>query len=333
MKIFLTGGAGFIGSHITDSLVKAGHEVIVYDDFSSGCKDNLKKVLDKIEVIEGNILDKEKLFKSCPKDVDLISHQAAQLEIFRCIDDPIIDLKTNTIGTINIFELAREKEIKKIINASSACVYGQLQCDVQDENHPTMPNWPYGVSKLASEHYARIYCESYGMQIVNLRYAIVYGSREWYGRVLTMFLSRLYHKKAPVVFGDGNCLRDFINVYDVVNFNDLCLDNDDVFCKSFNVGTGKGTSIKDLAKLVCNKLTDGRMEFIHEDVKEGEFSVNMPTRKRIPQELKAMVLPYDFAKSITGFEPRISLEEGIQQEYDWLCENAYRWNMEGVVKV
>lgn len=333
MKIFLTGGAGFIGSHIAESLVREGHDVIVYDNFSSGHRDNLKSIESQVSIIEGGILDKGKLFSACPDDVDLISHQAAQLEIFKCIDDPIIDLSTNTIGTINVLELARRKNIKKIINASSACVYGQAQYTPQDEGHPTLPNWPYGASKLIAEHYSRIYMESNGIKVVNLRYGIVYGPREWYGRVLTMFLSRIYQGKRPVVFGDGSCLRDFVNVHDVVDFHNLCLNNEDVFGKSFNVSTGIGTSIRDLAELACRVLTNGKIKPMYEELKEGEFSRNMPTRKRIPQELKKMVLSYELANKITGFQPKVSLEQGIKEEYGWLCQNAHRWDMKGVVKV
>jgi len=265
--------------------------------------------------------------------VDVISHQAAQLEIFKCLDDPVIDLKTNTIGTVNILELARLKKIKKVINASSACVYGQALEIPQTESHPTNPNWPYGASKLVAEHYGRIYMETYGIGVVNLRYGIVYGPREWYGRVLTMFLSRILDNKAPVVFGDGSCLRDFTNVFDAVDFNMRCLENDNVFGKSFNVSTGIGTSIKELADVICRVLGKGKIQLVFEEVQEGEFSKNMPTRKRIPQELKKMVLSCDLANDVTGYKPKHTLEKGIQQEYEWLCNNPHRWDIRGMVKV
>ncbi len=334
MKIFLTGGAGFIGSHIADSLVQDGHETIIYDDFSSGHRDNLKNVTNNAQIVIGDILDKEKLFDLCPEDVDIISHQAAQLEIFGCIDDPVMDLTTNAVGTINILELARRKNVSKVIIASSACVYGQARYVPQDEEkHPTMPNWPYGASKLVAEHYARIYMESYGVRTVNLRYGIVYGPREWYGRVLTMFLSRIYNGLAPVVFGKGECLRDFVSVHDVVNFHNKCLTNDDVVGKSLNVGTGLGTSVRDLAEMICRILTGGEMVPIYEDVPEGEASSNMPTRRRIPRELKQMVLACELGNKILGFEARIPLEKGVREEYEWLCKNPDRWDMNGLVKV
>ena len=334
MKVFLTGGAGFIGSHIADSLVQDGHETIIYDDFSSGHKDNIKNVMNSAEIVEGDVLDKEKLFDICPENVDVISHQAAQLEIFGCIDDPVMDLTTNAAGTINILELARRKNVSKVIIASSACVYGQAKYIPQDEEkHPTMPNWPYGASKLVAEHYARIYMESYGIRTVNLRYGIVYGPREWYGRVLTMFLCRIYNGLPPVVFGKGECLRDFVSVHDVVDFHNKCLTNDDVVGKSLNVGTGLGTSVRDLAEMVCRILTGGEMEPIYEDVPEGKASSNMPTRRRIPRELKQMVLACELGNKILGFQARVSLDKGIREEYEWLCKNPDRWDMNGMVRV
>ena len=333
MKIFLTGGAGFIGSHIADALVAGGHEVIIYDNFSSGHMENLSGIEGKIKIIKGDILDKEKLFSSCPKGVDVISHQAAQLEIFKCLDDPVIDLKTNTIGTVNVLELARSRNIRKVINASSACVYGQPEKIPQTEEHPVRPNWPYGASKLVAEHYARIYMETYGINVVNLRYGIVYGPREWYGRVLTMFLSRIYQKQVPVVFGDGSVLRDFTSVFDAVDFNMRCLENKNVWGRSFNVSSGIGTSVKELSEITCRVLGEGRIKPVFEDVKEGEFSRNMPTRKRIPQELKAMVLSCGLAGEITGYKPMHTLEQGIKEEYDWLLRNPDRWDMKGMVKV
>ena len=333
MKIFLTGGAGFIGSHIADSLVKLGHEVIIYDNFSSGHRDNLSSIKKDITLIEGDILDTKKVFSSCPKDVDVISHQAAQLEIFGCLENPVMDLQTNTVGTINILELARLKNIKKVINASSACVYGQARYTPQDEKHPTLPHWPYGASKLVAEHYARIYMESYGINIVSLRYGIVYGPREWYGRVLTMFLSRILGGQSPVIFGDGSSVRDFIAVNDVVDFHNRCLTNDAVFGKSFNVGSGNGTSVSELATLACQILTKGKISPLFEEVQEGAFSKNMPTRKRIPHELKSMVLSFEQANQITGFKPQGSLAQGVQKEYEWISNYPDRWDEASVVKV
>ena len=145
-RILVTGGAGFIGSHIVDSLVKQSAHVIVYDDFRKGDLKNLENSIKDIEIVKGDILDQSSLNKAC-KNIDIISHQAAQLEITRSRADPAADLTTNTIGTLNVLRAAQEKQIPKIINASSACVYGQAEIIPQTENHNLNPNWQYGVSK------------------------------------------------------------------------------------------------------------------------------------------------------------------------------------------
>lgn len=253
LRVLVTGGAGFIGSHIVESLVEKCEEVIVYDNFSSGSIENLKHLQKKIKVIKGDILDYDKLLKAC-KGVDVISHQAAQLEITKCIDNPIEDLKINTEGSLNVFNVAIRNDVKKIIYASSACIYGQSQYIPQDENHPTNPNWPYGVSKLAVEKYADIYSYYYGIPMIGLRYSIVYGPREWYGRVLTVFLKRAIEGKLPVIW-EGDQIRDFIYVGDVVSLHNLCIENDEVQNVVFNVSTATETTVEQLAKLIIDNST------------------------------------------------------------------------------
>jgi len=330
-KIFVTGGAGFIGSHIVEDLLNQGYQVTVYDNFSSGREENLKGVIKDIKLIKADILDYENLKKSM-KGYDIVSHQAAQLEIFKCLENPIVDLQTNTVGTLNVLRATVENGIKKVINASSACVYGQAQYTPQDEDHPKNPNWPYGVSKIAAEKYAYIYHKSHGLDIVNLRYGIVYGEREWQGRVLTMFLTRILKNKPPVVFGNGEQLRDFIYVKDVVKLNNLLVTKDFAGHKTFNVSTGIGTSIKDLANLVIG-VGEKSFEPLFEDVEEGQSSTFMPQRKRIPAELTKMVLSPDRAKRELGWVPEVAVEEGIRKEYAWIKENQSFWQEGKEIKV
>jgi UDP-glucose 4-epimerase len=178
-KILVTGGAGFIGSHIVDSLVNQEAKVIVYDNFSFGKKENLMNSFNKIKIIRGDILDYS-LLEKVMKGIDFVSHHAAQLEIFKALSDPVDDLRTNTIGTLNVLKAAQKAGVKKIVYASSACVYGQPQYTPQDENHPTNPNWAYGISKLAAEKYCQIFMQDVGIPVVSLRYGIVYGPCEWY---------------------------------------------------------------------------------------------------------------------------------------------------------
>jgi len=222
-KILVTGGAGFIGSHIVEALVGSGWQVTVYDNMSSGHASYLSRVKDKINFVEADILDSDKLVKACSGQT-VISHQAAQLEIFKCLDDPAYDLKINTLGTLNILNAAREARVQRVISASSACVYGQARRTPQPEDDVLEPNWPYGISKLASEQYGQIFSLETGVPVIHLRYGIVLGPREWLGRVLTCFLRRALSQKPLVIFGNGNQVRDFIDVSDVVRFHQIVLE-------------------------------------------------------------------------------------------------------------
>jgi UDP-glucose 4-epimerase len=322
MKIVVTGGAGFIGSHIVEDLVIAGHEVKVFDNFSSGTKENLKAVINDVEIIEGDIMDEAALQKAF-KNSDIISHHAAQLEIFRSTDEPVFDLEINTIGTLNVLKVAKKNGVKKVINASSACIYGQVE-GISDEMLYPRPNWAYGVSKLAAEKYCNIYSDYHDLPVVNLRYAITYGEREWYRRVLTLMCKRVLNNQSPVVFGDGKQIRDFIYVGDVVSINRNVMLNDVANGRAYNVGTGIATSIKDLANTVIDASGKG-LSIMFENTNEGQFSTLIPGKKRNTSELKVMLLNVDKAKQELHWTPKTSLLSGIKKELAWASENMDRW--------
>lgn len=321
-RVLVTGGAGFIGSHVVEDLVRAGARVRVFDNFSSGFRENLQAVVDDVEVIEGDILDAAALGAACV-GMDAVSHQAAQLEIIRCIDDPIADLRINAEGTLQVFQAARAAGVGAVVYASSACVYGQARYTPQDEDHPREPNWPYGVSKYATEGYGRLYHEYYGMRTVGLRYAIVYGPREWYGRVLTAFLRRAIDGLPPVVWG-GTQERDFTFVEDVVACHRRCLEVESLGAEVFNVSTGIATSVRMLAEAVVEVcgLTSSPID---EPIAEGQVSQLVPGRVRLPAELKQMVLDNRRAQDRLGWLPRVGLREGLAREFAWLREHVERW--------
>ncbi len=322
-KIFLTGGAGFIGSHIAESLLAGGAQLTIYDNFSSGSMENLHKIEGRVQIIRGDICDYPAL-EAAMRGHNLVSHQAAQLEILKCVDDPIWDLQVNTGGTINVLRAAKNLGVRKVVLASSACVYGQTDVEQQSEDHATQPNWAYGVSKLAGEHYARIYMTDYGLPVVNLRYGIIYGPREWYGRVFTIFLKRLFERKPLVVFGDGQQRRDFTYVGDVVRMHNLCLASDRANGQTYNVATGIGTTVNTLAALVAE--AGGGLEVLHENVKEGEYSKIMPERVRLPAELKVMTLSPAKALAELGWKPEVALKDGLQHQIAWLKDHLHRWH-------
>ena len=320
----MTGGAGFVASHFVRDLVAGGARVTVYDNFSTGLLDNIEDVDGDVTVIRNDILDYAAL-RAAMEGHDVISHQAAQLEITTSIGDPTYDLTTNAIGTLNVLRAATELEIPKIVEASSAGVYGQAVTDLQDETHPTDPNWEYGVSKLTCEKYAAIYAErNPSLSIASLRYAIVYGEREWYGRVLTLFLKRALEGRPPVVFGDGSQVRDFVYAGDIAQLHRKCIETDFDGHLVLNGSTAVGTTVLELANAICDVAGD-RLEPIFDDVAEGEASALADGRVRLPSELHAMRMSYELAQRTVGWSPTTSLREGLEKEWAWLRDNPHRW--------
>lgn len=325
-NFLVTGGAGFIGSHIVDKLLDDGaNKVTIYDNFSSGNGQNIDHLRndERVVVVRGDVLDYNSLYNVMRK-VDVVSHQAAQLEIFRALDDPLEDLRTNVFGTLNVLKAALKCKIQRVINASSACVYGQAKYIPQDENHPLRPQWPYGVSKLSAEKYCTMFYEFYGLPIVNLRYGIVYGPREWYGRVLTIFIKRVFENTPPVIFGDGTQSRDFIFVSDVARVHNLCIEDEKANGETYNVGTGIKTSTNELANHVI-KAFNKSLDPIFENPPQGSYSKFMPYRRRIPGELINMVLDIKKARKELSWKPLVKLEDGIHAEVEWFTKNSPYW--------
>ncbi|HZW29653.1 MAG TPA: SDR family NAD(P)-dependent oxidoreductase [Isosphaeraceae bacterium] len=324
-RVLVTGGAGFIGSHLVESLVGQGARVRVLDDFSSGCRANLAAVRDDVEVIEGDVRDAAAV-RAALRGCDVVSHQAAQLEITRCIEDPLEDLRANTVATLNVLEAAVRAGVARVLYASSACVYGQPAFLPSDESrHPTNPNWAYGVSKLACEKYAAIFSQTSGIPMTGFRYAIVYGPREWYGRVLTIFLKRLAEGRPPVIFGDGRQQRDFTYVSDVVAINQAVLAQEPPGHDVFNVSTGVGTTVSQLAR-IATEVTGVNVDPIHEDVAPGQRSrIVEEERMRLPSELEAMVLDPAKGRQRLGWTPQVELRTGLAREWEWYLANRDRW--------
>lgn len=323
-SVLVTGGAGFVGSHIVADLARAGYRVTVFDNFSSGLRENLGAVVDDVEIVEGDVLDTEAL-GAAARGKDILSHQAAQLEITKGLEDPLDDMRTNLVGTINVLEAARAAGVSRVVNASSACIYGQALNPPSDEDAgPHDPNWSYGASKLAAEKYAQIFSNDYGFPVHSLRYGITYGPREWYGRVLTIFLKRLSEGKPPVIFGAGEQVRDFVYVDDVVRIHRACIESGLRGAQSFNGGTGIATTVAQLARLAC-EISGTGLEPITENVAPGERSEIVDGRMRLPSELNVMQLSPKKVERTFGLRPQVTLRDGLKREWDWLRENPHRW--------
>jgi UDP-glucose 4-epimerase len=222
----------------------------------------------------------------------------------------------------------KDEGIRRAVFTSSACVYGNLDQYLVKEDALLSPNWEYGVSKWAVERYCDIYCQHEGFDIVSLRYGIVYGEREWYGRALTAFVKRAIEGKDLVVFGEGRVVRDFIHVEDVARLNLMVTAKGVRGHVVLNVGTGLPTTIRSLAELLANivRKQEGRaIPISHEMIDEGEFSKKLEGRVRLPRELRIMSLDCSKALGMYGWKAEVGLEDGLKREYAWIRENSRRW--------
>lgn len=335
-KILITGGAGFIGSNLVKKLLELNDisygnkelslEIIVYDNLATvNCGiDNIKEYIiqGKIILIKGDILDKDLLIKSM-LGVDIVIHLAAQLEVTKSYNDSIYDLNINLIGTINVMNACISCGIKRLINASSACVYGFTSGAPSKETDATNPNWEYGISKLAAEKYLQIASATNELGITSLRFSIVYGKNEWFGRVLTIFTKRALEGKDLVIFGDGMQERDYINVEDVCNFILECITNSNTINKIYNVSSGYSISINKLANKIKAIFPD--INIIYEDVPEGSKSNIIEGRERLSQELKYLILDNSKAIMETNWRPQIIFDKGLNEYIKWVKQNVNKW--------
>ena len=295
----MTGGAGFIGSHICEALVARGDEVIIIDNVSSGKLDNINKVIGNRQVTfaEGTITDLlflRKIFK----EADGVFHQAALVTVPGSIEHPIANHDINMTGTFNVLIAARDTSIRKVVCASSAAVYGNLPGLPKREDMPVDPQSPYAFAKLAGEYYCRLFSELYGLRTTSLRYFNVYGPRQDpdsdYAAAIPKFIQRVRNCQPPVIYGDGEQTRDFVFVNDVVQANLKAMESNAQGV--FNVANGIRTSVNELAGLIM-KVSGKTESIIYEKGRQGE--------------VKHSVADITKAREGFGFEPTYTLEKGL----------------------
>lgn len=312
MKTLITGGAGFIGSHLAEKLADK-HEVVILDNLDSYYDVKIKEKNIKIvkskgaKFIIGDVTNYdfiEKIIKE--NNIKIIFHEAARPGVRYSIKDPFFSNKVNVIGTLNILKASLDSGVKKVINASSSSVYGKVKYLPFDENHSTLPISPYAVSKLAAEHYCRVFHEVYGLETISLRYFTVYGPRMRPDLAIPIFTKSILNNKLPIIFGNGEQTRDFTYIDDIVDANLKVLKINRADGEVLNIGSGRRVTI--------NYMIDTLKNLLNSDIKSKYVDP-------IKGDARDTLANIDKAKKLIGYEPKISLEEGLRKFIEWYKKN------------
>ena len=303
MKVLVTGGAGFIGSHLVDRLIKEDHKVVVVDNLSTGKKENLNP---KARFYQIDIQDPEipQIFQK--EKPEVVFHFAAQIDVRKSVKDPMSDAKVNILGSLNLLGNCKKYKVKKFIFASSVGVYGEPKTLPVKENHPLNPIAPYPVTKLAIEKYLN-YFQTQGLDFLSLRYSNIYGPRQssgGEGGVVAIFIDKILKGERPIIFGNGKQTRDFLYVDDAVKAAILALNAPS--SSIYNVGTNKEITINDLLELL-SKILKVKVKPIFQSLRQGEI-------------IKSRV-DYSKAKKELNWQPKYNLEEGLKETVKWFKEH------------
>ena len=303
MNILVTGGAGFIGSHIVDAYIREGHRVVVLDNLSTGKREQVNPDatfygVDLMDSEVKDIFEKEK--------IEAINHHAAQISVTQSVADPAFDAKINIVGSLKLLELAVSHQVRKFIFASTGgALYGEQEYYPANEEHPAQPMSPYGIAKLTVERYLTYYQENFNLQTTVLRYSNVYGPRQdphGEAGVVAIFCKQLLKDKIPVIFGDGEQTRDFVSVFDVVNANLKALSEN---CKgTYNVGTGKETSVNTIAARLIKA--------------SGKALSPQYDPPRLGEQRRSSIDYGKFNKD-HGWQPTQALDEGLKDTFDFFA--------------
>jgi UDP-glucose 4-epimerase len=297
MKILVTGGAGFIASHIVDKLINLKHTVCIVDNLFTGKVDNINYEADfyKCDITEMDTL--RLIFEE--EQPEIVIHHAAQIDIQTSLKNPAFDAKNNIIGTINILECCREFGVRKIIYPSSAAVYGEPKYLPIDEKHEVKPKSFYGISKHTPEHYIKTYAQLYGLNYTIFRYANVYGERQdpkGEGGVISVFVDKLLNNESPFIFGNGEQTRDFIYVKDVAEANILALDKGDN--EIINISSNSATTVNELF-MIMKDIAGSDVKAIYKDARKGDIEHSYLDNGKAAKKL--------------GWKVRFRLEDGVQE--------------------
>lgn len=315
MKCLVTGGAGFIGSHLVAHMESNGHEVVVLDNLSSGNRDNLKGR--KATLVEGDLRNLQDVEKAV-EGVDVVLHHAALCSVPGSVEDPASSYDVNVTGTLLLLEACQRAGVKRVVFASSSAVYGESEVCPKLEDMDTSPISPYAMSKLIGEHSLRSYADAYDLEVVMLRYFNVFGPRQnpdsEYAAVIPKFIQAIANDKRPIVYGDGKQTRDFTHVDNIAEANLLAATTEGISGEIMNIACGDRISLLDLLENIEKAMgRDVDPEF--QDVRAGD--------------VKHSQASIDKAKKLMSYNPQVGLEEGLKETVDWYLEaNGLNRNQE-----
>jgi UDP-glucose 4-epimerase len=309
-RYLVTGGAGFIGSHIVEELLKRGEKVRIIDNLSTGKIDNIKDFLSEVEFLEGDLKDINKV-REAVEGVDYVLHQAAIPSVPRSIIDPISSNSANVDGTLNLLFAAKEAGVKRVVIASSSSVYGDSQILPKSEEFTPNPISPYAVTKLVKELYARVFYQIYGLETVSLRYFNVFGPRQdptsQYAAVIPRFITKMLKGESPVIFGDGEQSRDFTYVKNVVEANILASISDKVgHGEVINIACGESITLNQLVNRI-NEILGTNIRPIYTEPRPGDVRRSLASINR--------------AKELLGYTVKVSFLDGLKETINWYKNN------------
>jgi len=305
-RVLVTGGAGFIGSHLCRRLVAEGHEVRVLDNLSSGKRGNLGEI--DVDLMIGDLRDPSTA-EHAVEDAEVILHHAAIASVQYSVEQPLDEQDVNVVGTLRLLEAARKVGVRRIVFAASAAAYGTDPTIPKREEMTALPVSPYGLSKVAGEHYCRVWSHVYGLETVCLRYFNIFGPRQDpaspYSGVISIFARKMIDGVAPTIHGDGEQSRDFNYVDNVVDANLAAMAAKTAAGEIYNIGTGRGVTVNELVATL-NQVLGSDLQAEHGESRAGD--------------VRTSVAAIDRARQALGYEPRVAFEAGLQQTVDWMRE-------------
>jgi UDP-glucose 4-epimerase len=311
-RCLVTGGAGFIGSHLVEALLAAGHQVRVLDDLSTGDAANLAAVRGRIDFVQGDIRDPAAV-GAAVRGTEFVFHQAALPSVPRSVADPVTTHEVCATGTLRVLVAARDAKVRRVVYAASSSAYGNLPGLPRRVTDPTLPRSPYAVAKLAGEHYCVAFSDVYGLETVRLRYFNVYGPRQApdspYAAVIPKFLRAMRAGQSPTIHGDGEQSRDFTYIDDVVRANLLAAEAPGVSGRVYNLACGRRTSLLELVARI-NALLGTDIRPVHEAPRPGDV-------RHSQADISA-------AQTDLGYSPRVGIDEGLRRCLEWYSAHDRR---------